>query len=104
MKKFFAIATLMLATANSYANDKLVYSSAELEAAGAANVPGIVDRYVTDTNRTSLITPDKVLLLLNGRPVTAVDQYLDRSDRVEVLTDGDAVVINVVTKPAVGSG
>jgi len=34
--------------------------------------------------------------------LTTVDQYLPNSNRVEVLTDGDSVVINVVTRPAVG--
>ncbi|MFZ7097240.1 hypothetical protein ACOPJQ_09135 [Luteimonas dalianensis] len=104
MKKLIAIAILMLFAGTSQADTKLTYSTAELEAAGANNVASIVERYVTDTDRTTLISPDKVLFLVDGRPVTSVDDQLPSSNRVEVLTDGDSVVINVVTKPSVGGG
>ena len=104
MKKLIAVAVLTLCAAVSHANTKLTYLTAELEAAGAYDVPSIIERYVTDTDRTSLISPDKVLFLVDGRPVAAVDGHLPSSNRVEVLTDGDSVVINVITKPAVGGG
>ncbi|MFZ7096404.1 hypothetical protein ACOPJQ_09155 [Luteimonas dalianensis] len=104
MKKLIAISILMLFAGTSQADAKLTYSTAELEAAGANNVASIVERYVTDTDRTTLISPDTVLFLVDGRPVTSVDDYLPSSNRVEVLTDGDSVVINVVTKPSVGGG
>ncbi len=98
MKKLIATIILMTATIASHASTKLVYSKAELEAANANNVPSIIDRYVTDTDRTSIITPNKVLFLLNGKPTTSVEPYLSSSDHVEVLSDGDSVVINVVTQ------
>jgi hypothetical protein len=104
MKKFITIATLTLIATVGHANTKLTFSTAELEAAGANSVAGIVERYVTDTDRTTLISPDKVLFLVDGRPVTSLDDHLPSSDRVEVLTDGDSVVINVVTKPSMGDG
>lgn len=104
MKKLIVVAVLTLVAAVSHANTKLTYSTAELEAAGANDVPSIIERYVTDTDRTSLISPDKVLFLVDGRPVATVDAQLPNSNRVEVLTDGDSVVINVITKPAVGGG
>ena len=97
MKTPIAIAALLVATFPAYAA-KLTYAKADLEAAGANNVPGIVDRYLADTGRTSLIHPAKVVFLLDGRRTEDAAAHLPKSDRVEVLSDGDSLVINVVTR------
>lgn len=99
MKKLVATAALLVAASPAHAA-KLTYTKADLEAAGANNVPGIVDRYLADSGRTSLIHPGKVLFLLDGRRVADAAAHLAKSDRVEVLSDGDSLVINVVTRPA----
>jgi hypothetical protein len=104
MKKLIVAALLGTIATTSYASTKLTYTKAELEASNANSVLGIINRYVTDTGRTTLIAQDKVLFLLDGRPVAEADDHLPSSDRVEVLTDGDSVIINVVTKPAASDG
>jgi len=100
MKKLFAVVALLSTATLAQAGTKLTYMKAQLVAEHADSVPGIVDKYLADTGRTTLINPVKVLFLLNGKPVPSVADKLKKSDRVEVLSNGDSVVINVVTKPA----
>lgn len=99
MKKLATLLVLALAPvlATLAGSSKLVYTHDQLEKEGDNNIPGIVDRYLADTGRTTLVSPDKFLLLLNGTPAADAARHLGTSDRVEVLTNGDALVINVVT-------
>lgn len=101
MKTCIAVISLLAAAIPAHAA-RLTYTRADLEVAGAYNVPGIVDRYLADSGRTSLIHPGKVLFLLDGRRVEHAAGHLAKSDRVEVLDDGSSLVINVVTRPAAG--
>ncbi|GAB6197527.1 hypothetical protein [Lysobacter xanthus] len=106
MKKLFASVALLVLTSTASAErvgTKLTYPKAELAPRNAYNVPSIVDRFSADTGRTSLINPSRVLFLLDGKASPAAASQLEKSDRVEVLSDGDSIVINVVMKPT-GNG
>ncbi|WP_462116666.1 hypothetical protein [Lysobacter xanthus] len=103
MRKFafalFALSLPFVAGAEQVGS-KFVYPLSQLAEEHADNVPGIVDKFMADTGRTSLINPSKVLFLLNGQHADEVASKLKSADRVEVLYGGENVVINVITKPA----
>jgi len=106
MKTLVFSAALLALTSAASAEDvatRLTYPKSELAPKNAYTIPDIVDRFLADTGRTSLIDPGKVLFLLDGKQSSTAASQLDKSDRVEVLSDGDSIVINVVTKPA-GNG
>lgn len=103
MKKLLALTVLLAFASIASAEDvptRLTYPKSELAPSNTYTIPDIVDLFLADTGRTSLIDPTKVLFLLDGKESSTAASQLDKSDRVEVLSDGDAIVINVVTKPA----
>jgi hypothetical protein len=105
MKKKIAATLLLVAMSFAAAHadtGKLVYTNEQLVKEEANSIPGIVEKYMGDTGRKSLIDPARFLLLLNGIPAQDAAKHLEKADRVEVLTDGESLVINVVTMASSG--
>ena len=105
MKKLAIASLLLLASTLAIAGEsgKIVYMKEQLVKDGANSIHGIVDKYMADSGRTSLINPGNFILLLDGAPAPDAARQLDKSDRVEVLSNGDSVVVNIVTKPSSGA-
>jgi hypothetical protein len=62
-------------------------------------VTDIVTEFLEDTDRDTRPEPDQLMFLFDGRSVTSLDGHLEDADRVEVMSDGTYVVINVVSAP-----
>ena len=78
---------------------KQTYSAEAFRGQGAATVASLLARYARDTGleRVSHAAP---LLLVNGMQAdadaVAMDRALADASSVEVMSDGDAVVVNVL--------
>lgn len=90
---FLAFATIGLAA------DKVTYPTAELQVSGKNNVDDIVAQFVDDTDITTPVEPERMMFLVDGEAVEGLDGYLSESDRVEVMSDGTYIIINVVMDP-----
>ncbi|MBY6205144.1 hypothetical protein [Halomonas denitrificans] len=96
MTRFFAPLVLLVLSMVAVAADKVVYSTAELQVSGKNDVDAIVAQFVEDTEATTPVEPERMMFLVDGEAVERLDDYLPRSDRVEVMSDGTYIIINVV--------
>ena len=99
MNQILAALTLAIATTTVFAVDKVTYPTAELQVSGKNNVNDIVAQFVEDTDRAEPVEPDQLMFLVDGRSVSSLESHLPESDRVEVMSDGTSVLINVVSEP-----
>lgn len=59
----------------------------------------IIDQFVEDTEQPTRPAPEQLMFLADGEAVSSLESYLPESDRVEVMSDGTYVIINVVSQP-----
>ncbi len=94
-----AIALLLLAAPACFGASKVTYATAELDVSGKNNVDAIVAQFVEDTETATPVEPERMMFLVDGEAVERLDDVLPRSDRVEVMSDGTYIIINVVMQP-----
>jgi len=99
MKRILITGLFVLYSTTCFGADRITYSTAELQVSGKNNVTDIVAQFVEDTDRTEPVEPDQLMFLVDGRSVSSLGPHLPESDRVEVMSDGTSVVINVVSEP-----
>ena len=99
MKRILATTLFLVLSTAGHAASKITYSTAELQVSGKNNVTDIVAQFVEDTERNSTPEQDQLMFLVDGQAVSSLEQHLSDSDRVEVMSDGTYVVINVVLAP-----
>lgn len=105
MKKLTLFLGLSLISAVAVAaapSQKVTYSGASLAAEGITTVSQVVSKYSETTKIEPSQDLGKTLFLVDGlRTETTqaqADQKLADGKSVEVMSNGDAVVVNVVTK------
>jgi len=90
---------LLVLSAIGLAADKVAYSTAELQVSGTTNADAVVAQFVEETETTTPVARERMMFLVDGQLVERIDDYLPRSDRVEVMSDGTYIIINVVMQP-----
>ena len=99
MTRIHASLLLLVLSAIGLAADTVAYSTAELQVSGTTNVDAVVAQFVEETETTTPVEPERMMFLVDGQLVERINDYLPRSDRVEVMSDGTYIIINVVMQP-----
>ena len=90
---FFALT----AFATESKEGKSLYSSDQTSLENIKTIADVVQKHYEDTDRVTIQDPSKFLVLIDGQRVDTEIKDLPAHKQIEVLTNGDSLVINVMT-------